>query len=244
MISILLLSWERFDLLKQSLDHNLKTVGCAYELLVCDQGSKDPRVIPYLNSKNPTYFRENKRNEGVGRAFNQLFLRSKKSIIVTMPNDILYPVDWGMHFVKWLTYVENPGLCCIDWGHGARPPLTKRDGIEAHWARFNERVFGPMGVTRELINEIGFFYEGFSHYGMEDSDFNDRALLAGKNNFYIPKLFARHLGTDGHDSGEYRKSKDVELAEASRIFDERIIKLKNGEIPIKTSLPEMRGPLT
>ena len=72
MISILLLTIDRYELTKQCVGDALKKAGVEYELLVCDNGSKDKRTIEYIESLNPSYFRKNDENLGIGIMYNHL----------------------------------------------------------------------------------------------------------------------------------------------------------------------------
>lgn len=241
MISILMLSWNRLSTLKSTLRHNLAECAHLYELLICDQGS-DKEVIDELVSSNPDHLRLNKTNEGIAKSFNQLYLRSKGEFIALMSNDILWPDMWGYQTVNCLKCVPNSGLASINWGHHGTPPLSIKFGIEAHWLTKDlNRCFGPTIFRREVVNQIGLFHEGFGNYGIEDSDFNERVTRAGFNSFYIPGLYAHHLGVGEHDTGVYREEKSRVLLENSKIFDERVSRFDIDGI--REPLPEMRPPL-
>lgn len=242
LISILLLSWDRGAELMKTLEHNLEHCGYPYELLICDQGSKDPRVLPYLKSKNPAYLRENWSNEGVGRAFNQLYLRSTGKYIALMSNDIIWPVNWGKLGVGWALRVHNSGLIGIDWGHSGTPPLTIKRDIEAHYLdKTLNRIFGPTMFRREVVDRVGLFSEDFGPYGLEDSDFNERVNRSGFTSFYIPGLRAQHIVHDVGQDTPYRHKKDESLEKNLAIFWKRHEAYDKGE-PLKVDMPEKKGP--
>lgn len=247
MISILLLSIDRFDLLKRTLVYNLENIGCEYELLVCDNGSKDKRVIEFLEAQKPAYFRKNSINEGCGRAFNQLFLRAKGSHIALMSNDILWCKNWGQEMVTWADKVTDSGIVGLLFRPGGFAPLQEKHGHKAHFviqtgSQEMSRVFGPNLFRREVVEKVGLFSEEFGPYGLEDSDFNERVTKSGLNSFYIPALRSEHLDEDSGQSTDYRKAKDMSLAANDKIFNERRAQRElTGQF--KDPLPPMRDPL-
>lgn len=242
MISILQICWNRLETTRQVMCHNLIRVGRVYELLVVDNGSTEP--VPELIEKfNPEHFRRNSRNEGVGKALNQLFLRAEGDYIAVLGNDILMPELWGRIAMEYADKMPNCGLIGFDWGYGGLPPICKRLGVVAHHVNRNHqnRVFGNWFFKRRLVEEIGFFHEGYGPYGIEDSDFNERVIQAGFNSFYIPDLKSEHLCIDAGEDSEYRRMKDESLRKNSDIFDQRILKFQ--EDGVREPLPPMREPL-
>lgn len=219
-----MLTWDRFNETKQVLETNLSNLGLKdFELLICDQGSSDPRVIELIESYKPNYFRKNSKNEGVGKSLNQLFLRSSGDYIAFLANDILMPNVWAARAISALMKVPNAGLCGFDWGHSCTPPLSWKLGLEAHWLTpVLNRVFGCCVFKRKVVQEIGFFHEGYDVYGIEDSDFNERVNLAGFNSFYLSNARSNHIGVGASDAGEYRAMKDRSLAFNVGLFGERL----------------------
>ena len=241
-ISILLLSWDRYDLLVKTLNHNLSVINYPYELLICDQGSKDKKVLDFLETKESMYFRKNSKNEGIGKSFNQLYLRSHGKYIALMSNDILWPANWGSTMVEWLEKVPNAGLCAFEWWNWLMPPLKKKFGYEAYWlAADKNRVYGPMMFKRYVVEQVGLAPESFGPYG-EDFDFNERVNRAGFNSFYIPGVKAQHLGDDVGEQTEYRKMKDASVGPNLDLFWKRHALWEQGE-SIREPLPPLRDPL-
>lgn len=248
-ISLCLLTLDRHDSTRRTLDHNLARMqnfqGCEWELLWADQNSKDRRVISLIDSYKPAYARINRQNEGVAKAQNQLMLRATGDWIMFFPNDILLPDGWLQHMLYWAGLVKNPGLvgihCVADL-----PPLSTMEGVngpvEAHFLNpVIDKVFGVMFFHRSIIEKIGAHYEGFGVYGLEDSDWNNRITRAGFQSFYIPGLKSEHLCDDVGDKTEYRKMKDESMALNTAILGERM-----GQYATKGFFepwPEKRDPL-
>lgn len=249
-VSMMMITINRYLITKDALEKNLRTAQVSHapikrELLVADNGSTDPRIIEYIERCVPTHFRKNKANEGVGHAFNQLFLRSTGDIIAILGNDIVMPDGWLNTAIGFLNKVPSPGIVGFDWRQGHDlPPLTEKYGVSAHFLTPQlNRVFGAWVFRRELVDDLGLFFEGYGPYGIEDSDFNERVNRAGYNSFYVPNMRSSHLVHDVGEQSEYRRIKDESLSNNLTIFQGRVEGFDRGE-SLKCALPEMREPIS
>lgn len=244
MISLCMLTIDRFEITKKTFLQNWANIGDVQaEMLVADNGSKDQRIVDYFKDLNIAYHRVNKQNEGVSRAFNQLFLRAKGDVIVLMGNDITLPKGWGKELYKYcMTPKLKMGLVGIQCTVHVNC-LSGRNGVIAHW--IDPKIAGSMGVfgvtafNRNFLEDVGGFCELFHPYGGEDSDLNYRALAAGYNCCYVPNMKSEHLGEDAGQDSEYRKMKDQSLKDNYKVMKSRVIGPNQYKIP----LPEMKAPL-
>lgn len=250
-VSLLMLTIDRYDTTIKTLAANIESARAnlpsdiSLELLVADNGSTDRRVVTELRDHVLcSYHRDNQSNEGCGKAFNQLYLRSRGQWIVLLGNDIAMPTGWLAESLRYLEKVPKAGLVGIDWGHGGVPPLATKFEINAHWLTPQlDRVFGTTILKRELVEDLGLFSEEFGPYGLEDSDLNNRVNLAGYHSFYLPSPVWKSVHLE-HDVGQvsgYRKMKDESLAKNLEIYARRV-----SEYPTKgfrEPLPEKRGPM-
>lgn len=242
-VSFLMLTIDRYEITKKVWENNLiNTHNFDLEFLICDNGSEDKRIIDYFKPI-AKYHRVNFKNEGIAKAFNQLYLRSSGEYIVCMGNDIALPYNWLSTAISYLDKIHNPGLCGFDWGHSSLPPLSERFGIQAHWTNKEfHKVFGSWIFKRSLIDDLGFFYDNFDKYGLEDSEFNERVFRSGYNSFYLPGMKSEHLCHDVGQSSEYRKMKDIALDKNYYIMQERL-KIFDAGGPLTCPLPEKRDSL-
>jgi hypothetical protein len=100
------------------------------------------------------------------------------------------------------------GIHCVE----ALPPLE--DGIHKI-----HTPFGDNFITRELIDAVGGYNEAYDPYGMQDSDYATRSLIAGFTNYYVPDMRSEHIGHDVGNGTEYRRMKDESFAKAQKIWD-------------------------
>lgn len=242
--SILILTIDRFEITRDTFLKNIqRTHGapCEVEVLVADNGSEDRRVVDFFKGRT-NYRRINTKNEGVGKALNQLYLRAQGDVICCLGNDIEMPENWLAESLRLLR-LNKIGIIGFDWGHGHTPANTEKFGVKAGWLTPTlNRVFGSWILNRSLIEEIGFFHEGYGPYGIEDSDFNERVNRSGYFSCYHPFLKSNHLVNDSGEQTPYRKMKDESLGKNVGIFGERLKAWDTGASLIE-QLPPMREPM-
>lgn len=117
--SVCLLSYERIDYLKETIDE-INKAGIEYELIVNEDGTKRNSNRNFLIDKldlgkistlilNPPNY-----NEGVGRSINKCFKIATGDILIKVDSDIKFEKDW---LVKTLSIFEDNdrlgllGLC-------------------------------------------------------------------------------------------------------------------------------------
>lgn len=236
-LSICAITLDRFEISSEIIPDTLKKCGVGdVELLVCDNGSQDKRIIESI-SKIPllSYHRLNSQNEGVGRAFNQLMLRAKGEYIALIGNDIIMQTAWANDAIRCLERVSNSGIAAIHCVEQL-PPIT------IHGVHESDKVFGPWIFHRSLIEKIGMFHEGYFPYGLEDTDFNLRSHFSGFVNFYVPNQKAKHVGHDVDEKSEYREMKNKSLEDNYQLLLARTEKIVSKELLVEP-LPPMRDPL-
>ena len=242
--SILMITIDRYEITKNVLRHNLDASGYPnIELLVCDNGSSDKRIIEEVASYKPRYHRINSKNEGVSHAFNQLFLRSSGKYIVLMGNDIKMPGGWLEEAIDYADAVPNSGIIGFNWGHSGVPPIQHKFGYNAHYLKSTgDRVFGTWVMRREVIDQVGLFDEAFGNYGLEDSCMNERVNRAGFNSFYLPNMKSEHICNDVGQKTEYRMMKDKSMAQNQVILG-KSIEAYNAGGSIRKPLPAIKDSI-
>lgn len=252
--SILCLTWNRCQLSKEVILKNLSRAGLfdsSYELLICDQGTKDPDFIQFLKSLSPAYLRLNKTNEGVARSLNQLIIRAKGKYFFFMPNDIELPDGWLATLIKYADVIPNSGIIGFQGQDLVLPSefIDCTDGIRREIRcqpdpRILEgcQVFGATLFTRKLIETIGGFDQAYHPFGLEDSDFCFRSRLAGFLCYYIPGVVAVHKGDRSVQDPEYLSNKTYSfMSNLGYHRQKTFLYYKHG---IFEKLPELRDELT
>lgn len=237
-LSICVLTINRFDISSEIiLDSKIKS-GIRdehKEILIADNGSTDKRIIEFCKRIPPSYHRLNSANEGVSRAFNQLMLRAKGEYIALIGNDILLQRNWAIDAIEYLERIPNSGIAAIHCVEQL-PPITEKGVHESIG------VFGTWVFKKTLLDEIGFFHEGYFPYGLEDSDFALRSHYSGHINFYIPNQTGIHVGHDVDEKSEYREMKNKSLSDNVSLYGERKQLIESGNLPIEPT-PILKDPI-
>lgn len=204
-VSILMNVIDRHKLTKKCVDRALACAGYKdWELLICDNGSKNKNIIRYIRNLKPAYFRENKQNEGNYQMLNQLLLRAKGDAFCVIGPDIWQPDNWLLSLVETYFAIPNSGIAGIH--------CVMQDGILKYVNGIkimvtDGAIFGSAFWSREILNKVGYYCEDYGFYGLGDSDFGMRVQLAGYTNYYLHGMRSVHLGHDIKEGSEYRKMK-------------------------------------
>lgn len=218
-VSILLNTIDRYDLTVKCIGPALETAGYPFELLVCDNGSKDQRTIDYVKSLNPAYLRLNETNEGCGQMHNQMLLRAKGKWFCLLDNDIeIKNHGWLRALVETYEAVPNSGVIGI---HSDMLCPEKHAPVDANGVRIFEAVppkedavFGTRLFGRAVLEKVGFFCEEYGPYGLVDNEYNSRVHLSGFRNYYIDWPSCYHHGMDVAEQSAYRRMKDESMRQS------------------------------
>lgn len=185
-VNILLLNYQRHTFTQRVKDKNLNNAGMPFELIEIDR-------------------------KGISAAFNEGLRQCDGSHVVFMANDILMPDNWLSEMVRHIDGIPNSGIVGIHTVE-TLTPIETVNGFQIHPVH---TPFGNTIIKYELVDKIGGYNEDYDPYGMQDSDYGERAKIAGYLNYYLPNMKAEHIGHDVGDNSDYRRMKDEGLALAS-----------------------------
>jgi glycosyltransferase involved in cell wall biosynthesis len=195
-ITWLLLTYNRLEITKQSVQHNLKNAGREIdEIIWVDNGSVDT----YYIDADVTII--NKKNLGVAKGYNRGFAMAAGDYIIITGSDTLMPDNWANIFL------ENAvnGIAC----------MTSKN-IEKHDA------VGPKIIDKRVFTMAGYIREDFGLYGYDDVEWGLRVQKEMECIGF--KCDFEHLGTeaiapwseDSLESKEYHKFKRDEIASSRK----------------------------
>lgn len=213
--SIMVVTYNRLALTKQTLDNLFKNTLTPYHLVIIDNASSDG-TVEYLESffseqKSDNFLGykiiKNKENRGIAIGRNQGLLHSypEDDWLCTLDNDVLVSENWLGKCIDVLKANRNYGMIGLNMENN-RYPIVNLNGQE-----FQRKPQGNLGTAcavfpRTLHKMIGFFNTEYGLYGEEDSDFGFRARVVGYQLGYI-KENGTHLGEGENDVGAYREFK-------------------------------------
>ena len=217
MVSIINVTWDHYALATRCLGPSLKVAGYDYELLSCDNGSREQKVIEYVASLKPVFHQLNSSNLGYAPCLNQMLLRAKGDYLCVLDPDIELPSGWLARLVECNQAIPNSGVCGVHCLFGIPEAKT----INGASVRPDECVFGVKFFSRAVLDKVGYYVEEFSPYGLEDRDYLRRVIRSGFTNYYVDGLSSTHHGAG--QTGEYRKLKDVCLEKFWRKFEANLV---------------------
>lgn len=225
-VAVLLLSYERYETLKRTLEHNIANAGCEFELWVLDQRSDDVRVVSYLADlrRHPycRYVNIAPKNLGIAAGFNYLMRQASVAnggvgydYYQFIANDILEPENWLINKIRAIQSIPNSGMVSIPVGDHAFAPVK----LGNQWT-YPGDVIGQFMISAEVWKKVGAFREEWGHYSPVDIDYNARCRKAGFINYYINSPRAIHL--DDKDRNLYGYNKDEAIARTWPLYGESL----------------------
>lgn len=238
MISVVVVNWNRRDLLRACLGSLEHQDGVACEIIVVDNGSDDGSsemvAGEFASPGASVRLIRNLENRGFCAANNQGIREARGQFVALLNNDAEAGPGWlqalwrafetrpdvGMAASKILVYedprrIDKAGhLIYLDGQNRGRGMGAPDDG------RYDqmEEALWPDGCAamyrKQMLDEIGGFDEDFFAYG-DDAELGLRARIAGWKCLYVPDAVVRHHrgATLGLES-----SRRLELIERNRVL--------------------------
>jgi GT2 family glycosyltransferase len=221
LISVVVVNWNRKELLRACLASLQRQSGVEFETIVVDNGSSDGSADMAEREFHARVIR-NRHNHGFCAANNQGIGAASGEFVALLNNDAEAEPGWlaalleacgsrpevGMAASKVLVW-EDPAR--IDKaGHLIFPDGQNRGrgsgALDRGQFDREEDVLWPDGCAamyrKRMLDEIGGFDEDFFAYG-DDAELGLRARIAGWHCVYTPRAIVRHHrgATLGKDSG-------------------------------------------
>src|SRR5580698_1359935 len=214
-ISVIVVNWNRRELLKKCLDALARQTYPRFEVMVVDNGSTDGSVdlVNRMAQGFPVALRliVNSNNRGFCAANNQGFAETEGSLIALLNNDAEADPNWLQELEEVSRKTEDTGMVAskiLVWedpsridkiGHLMYPDGQNRGrgtGQIDHgqFDRVQETLW-PDGCAalyrRAMLDEVGGFDEEFFAYA-DDAELGLRARIAGWTCLYAPGAVVRH----------------------------------------------------
>lgn len=186
MISIVVLSYNRKDFLKQSIDSIHKTTKEPYELIVVDDGSEKD-VVDFLidlhNKKQISSLVLNSgRNMGVGESVRKGFAIAHGSYLVKSDQDLIYKEGWDTKCVDILHFnqdkVEMVGCFKYEAGHPT-VDFNKTNPVKKNkYYLVDDFVSSMFMIRKEFYKKFGEFPVGSEAFA-EDVEYKTKMKESG-----------------------------------------------------------------
>jgi glycosyltransferase involved in cell wall biosynthesis len=225
-VNITMVTFNRVEFTRQSIDSIVRTAGYPYELTVVDNASQDGTVelLHELHGRGVVHrLILNPQNEGVAFAANQGWVAGGKSHYMKVDNDIVFTrMGWLARIVETCDALPEVGAIAYNFETTSYPRQIVR-GLRIRPKAGN--VGGCCVMIPDRVHRlVGYWCEDYRPYGEEDSDMYVRLRQLGLQSCYmddeavglhLPEgraspLLGRH-GTSVFDEGDpaYRAEKDL-----------------------------------
>ena len=215
MISVIVVSYNRKDLLKRCLDSIKRQNSQDVEIIVVDNGSSDNSKEMIRAEYPGVKLMSNTKNLLFCKAYNQGIDVSKGDFILCLNNDVILDKDYlketisifrqdekiGMVSGKILRIdgkiIDSTGLFlgrnrkAVERGYGIRDE-GQYDTPEYVFGVSGACAFFRRNLLKDIKDEHGYFDERFEMY-YEDLDLCWRAQKKGWKAYYNPKAIAYHM---------------------------------------------------
>lgn len=215
--TLMMVTYNRLDLTKETLDNLIKNTKYPFNLVIVDNGSVDntpgflQKTLPKLkedkNKLNNFSIILNKNNLGIGVgrniAMNEALVKFEPKWLVTIDNDVLVPENWLGDAIKILESLPEYGSIGVNFENVRYPIVNLKGNV------FQSKPRGNLGTatmvfSNKLQKMLGFFnHKDYGLYGEEDADWGMRTRALGFKLGYIKEM-GQHLGEGERDVGEYR----------------------------------------
>lgn len=233
MISVIVVNWNRKDLLRACLNSLQQQAGAAFEVILVDNGSTDGSPDMAEREFEAKVIR-NRENRGFCAANNQGIAVARGEFIALLNNDAEAGPGWLAALLRACASASDVGMAAskiLVWedprtidkaGHLIFPDGQNRgrgSGMpDLGQFERQEEVLWPDGCAamyrKEMLDQIGGFDEDLFAYG-DDAELGLRARIAGWRCIYTPLAVVRHhrSATLGKDS-----MRRLELIERNRLL--------------------------
>lgn len=176
-IGIVVCSFNRKNILANTLEKIIKNTSVRFDLVVSDDGSSDGTAAMLDDMKIEYITGENR-----GIAWNKnralFYLKNKKNVdIIILIEDDTFPLEFGWE-EDWISATKRWGhinLAASHWpsnfsyGKGTADDPYRSGHVSAQCA----------GFTKEAVELVGYFDSRFRGYGMEHVEHSNRMVKAG-----------------------------------------------------------------
>jgi len=233
LISVVVVNWNRKELLRACLTSLAQQTGTEFETIVVDNGSSDGSA-DLAEQEFAARGIRNAENRGFCAANNQGIAAASGDFIALLNNDAEADPGWlaalhaactrrpgiGMAASKVLVWEDPARIDKV--GHLMFPDGQNRGrgsgAMDAGQFDAEEEVLWPDGCAamyrRSMLDQIGGFDEDFFAYG-DDAELGLRARIAGWSCLYTPKAIVRHHRSSTLGKNSARR---LELIERNRVL--------------------------
>ena len=192
---IMMSVFNRLNLTKKTIEHNMDYAGVPFELWITDDGSEEDTKEYIKNLKASGWCKKIRYvlySESLGKAkrLNEFLLEKNYDYCATIDNDVILPVNWFKKCINALQE-ESFGMCGVNV-EGLSGRVIIQD-IPNQNVFFTNCIGGACLVWGSFVRDnITTFCEDYGRYGHEDAHITYEVRVRGKHVVCL-KDFGIHL---------------------------------------------------
>lgn len=229
LLSIVIGTYNRIDVLQQCLDSLIGRVKAPHEIIVIDAGSRDG-TLAYLQQLPNIRLVCDEGLLGQAKSLNRVFRSLKSRYVCWLSDDNLVQPGMLDQAVSILEHNPKIGMVSLKV-KDISGPFAGEEYVGGIW---------PTGVLNcnqgmlpiDLLNKIGGFDEQFRDYGI-DSDLTTRVLLEGYKVVYTKGVAIHHLRDHNTDSWVDSHGRKQKMESAGELYGrkfEALIRSQTGGV--------------
>ena len=223
---IIILTWNRADLLKPCIERILRYTDVPSRLLIVDNASTQPEVIEFQESLTGTEMVQieiirRQKNDGFAKGINAGLDRATAPWICVMNNDVLVTKGWLSELIR--VAESNPKIGLLnpmsnEFGiapKGDETPDDVADRLAAkkgQWTEFWNCVGFCVLMPQKILETVGLLDEKLGYMYFEDADYSLRVRNAGFDCGIAQGAYAFHIGGATANENPHK----IEFFETSR----------------------------
>lgn len=168
-LSVVMLVIDNLRQTRRAIESLWDTVDVPCELIVVDNGSREPEVLDYLEQRATRLLR-NPENVGVPRGWNQGLAEVRAPLVAIANNDITFVPGWRARLAEQL---QDPavGLVVPASDMGGKVQRPRADATPVRLEPFGPTPHGLLMLLRTAqLRELGGFCELYGLASNEDKD--------------------------------------------------------------------------
>lgn len=217
--SIIIPTYNQKELLLQCLDSIEAHTASPYEIIVVDDGSTDGTAQAL--SRRSLRLAVHEVNGGFARAVNTGLRMAQGQTIVVLNNDTLVTRGWLSNMLACLKHGPDIGAVgpvtnYIGGEQLIEVPYKKLEDMwkfaaaynvpdQARWRETDRLVGFCLLMSREVLEDTGYFDEGFRVGNFEDDDWGIRIRILGRRLMIAGDAFIHHFGSVSMKSLDEKK---------------------------------------
>jgi hypothetical protein len=207
--SLVIVTYNQFPHLQRCLDSILKYTSHPYELIIVNQNSTDG-TKDYLDSFKNKHTKfvgliHNSNNTGCSAGWNQGIKAATGDPVIVLNDDIVLSPNWMKNALEFKDKYPKDlfSIHVLDRPEVRNLVENDIEGWERHATSIMEREKDVIeegfqgcgiGLSRDLLNAVGLFDEGYIKVSYEDVDFCHRVYLAGRKAQITHSSLMYHYG--------------------------------------------------